>query len=110
MTLNSIISEDFWKSSKLFPAYSYCLPFGRAILLNTLNNRDAARAQVNSLLKLNSIDKDVWIKENLCTDHALITASVAAILKDAPDLPIQNFFKHQETCEFCFYVGNLLIV
>lgn len=62
MILHNSITKHLWKNDQLFPAHSYCLPFGRAILLNTLNNRDAARAQVSCLLKLNSIDKDVWIK------------------------------------------------
>lgn len=110
MTAHKFITNDSWKQNKLFPHSSCCLPFGRSVLLNTLYDRGAARAQVSTLLKLNSIDKDDWIKTNLCSEHVLITSTIVEILKDQPNLPIQNFFRHQETCDFCFYVGNLLIV
>lgn len=86
------------------------LPFTRKVIAAHFNDRDAARAVLQSFFKLNGIDVVTWMGKSPCPEHRLITASVRTILKDNPNMPVQCFFKHQENCDFCYYVGNLLIV
>lgn len=86
------------------------LPFTRKVIAAHYNDRDSARAVLQSCFKLNGIDIQSWMSKSPCPEHRLITESVRTILKDNPDMPVLCFFKHQENCDFCYYVGNLLIV